>query len=463
MESRRMEAGGAAIAAVTNGVAKLEANVKPSRRTAKAAKRPRKSERAERLRARLIGLTEELKALGFRRLLTPPGAIKLAEPLDEDPKTNGWIGKVKEPLGAYIQRVSVADNFSQRPPFDHVTDSIYRRLIRDFIEGALVPEAKVAALDPVSGGKVDDLGHSNIRCSIIDGLQRLYCMCIAVLLVLDRDRLVKDGLIPKQAWDYFAAVVNRTGDPRIATENILERAIRYEIFYRIDLGGLLHYMVTFNTGQRRMSLPIQLEIMKRPLLEELRKAGINVQCEVERLPGIAKPKGQFAASDLILATQAFISVNAHVCAAPEANHYLEDRIYLDGIGDVEDAVATLKRIANELHPRVMKVYAGDIRNRYLLSTDSFLLGLVAACGYVRNSRNMSILDSQLDRILGLFRKDDYDPLNLAEYWIALRGMAPSRGKAIRRLVDDTFRRFFNGATSGLDWFDTAVSLGARPH
>ena len=463
MEGRRMEAGTAAIAAVTNGVAKLEAAVKPRRRAAQASQPLKKAERAERLRARLIGLAEELKGLGFQRLMTSPGAIELAEPLDQDPKTNGWVGKVKEPLGAYIQRVSVADNFSQRPPFDHVTDSIYRRLIRDFIEGALVPEAKVAALDPVSGGKVDDLARAGIRCSIIDGLQRLSCMCIAVLLVLHRDRLVKDGLIPKQAWEYFAPAVNRTGDPRSATEKILERAIRYEIFYRIDLGGLLHYMVTFNTGQRRMSLPIQLEIMRRPLIEEMRNAGIDVQCEVERLPGVTKPKGQFAASDLILATQAFIGVDAHVAATPQADHYLEDRVYLDGIGDMEDAVATLKRIANELHPRVMKVYANDIRNRYILSNDSFLFGLVAACGYVRNARGMSALDGQLDRILALFRKDDYDPLNLAEYCIALRGMTPSRGKAIRRLVDDTFRRFFNGATSGLDWFDTAVSLGARPH
>jgi hypothetical protein len=30
----------------------------------------------------------------------------------------------------------------------------------------------------------------------------------------------------------------------------------------------------------------------------------------------------------------------------------------------------------------------------------------------------------------------------------------SRGKAIRRLVYDTFRRFFNGTTSRLEWQDT---------
>ena len=462
MESRRMEAGGAAAETVVGGASKPKPKAAPKLRIARP-KRPKKSERTERLRARLAGLVEELKSQGFAALFNSPEPIRLAESPDEDPKTNGRIGKVREPLGTYIQRVSITDNFSQRPPFDHVTDSIYRRLIRDFIEGALVPEAKVAALDPATNGRVSDLDRSRVRFSIIDGLQRLYCMCIAVLLVRDRARLVQEGLIPKQAWEYFAEAVNRTGEPRAATERILERAVRYEIFYGIDLGGLLHYMVTFNTGQRRMSLPIQLEIMKRPLIDELRKAGIDVQCEVERLPGAATPAEQFAASDLILATQAFISVNAHVSAAPEANHYLEERIYLDGIGDVEDAVAALKRIANELHPRVMKSYARDERNRCLISTDSFLFGLIAACGYVRKTRGMEVLSGQLDRVFDLFKKDEYDPLNLAEYWIALRKMAPSRGKAVRRLVDDTFRRFFNGATNGLDWFDTAVSLGARPH
>jgi hypothetical protein len=34
----------------------------------------------------------------------------------------------------------------------------------------------------------------------------------------------------------------------------------------------------------------------------------------------------------------------------------------------------------------------------------------------------------------------------------------SRGKDARRLVDDTFRRFFLGVTMELDWLDTATQL-----
>jgi hypothetical protein len=302
-----------------------------------------------------------------------------------------------------------------------------------------------------------------MRFSIIEGLQRLYCMCIAILLVLRRDGLVGDGVIPSEAWEYFEDAVAQNGDPKKATEELLTRMVRYELFYNIDLGGLLHYMVTFNTGQRRMSLPVQLEIMKRPLIQELeRGAKIKIWREIEKVPGMSKPKEMFAASDLVLSVEAFITNNAQVVAASEADRYLEDQAYLDKVGDIEDVVSTIRRVATELHPMMMKVYAADPYKRYLLSTSSaFLFGLMAACGYVRNAKNMKVLDGEVDRMLDLIKRGGDDPLNLEDYWKALESITASRGKATRRLVDDTFRRFFNGATSGLDWLDTARSIGGK--
>src|SRR5208337_173855 len=97
-------------------------------RRAKVAKPPTRHERTQGLRERIVGLRNELGERGFGALLKDPGPIKLVEEADLDPKTGGSIGKVKEPLGTYIQRVSVEDNYSQRPPFDHLTDSIYKRL-----------------------------------------------------------------------------------------------------------------------------------------------------------------------------------------------------------------------------------------------------------------------------------------------------------------------------------------------
>src|SRR4029453_6789349 len=136
------------------------------------------------------------------------------------------------------------------------------------------------------------------------------------LILLDREKLVEQGLLPMDTWEYLKEAVDERGDPLSSAEELLKRPIRYEIFYNIDLAGLLHYMVTFNTGQRRMSLAVQLEIMRRPLVEELkREAKIPVWEDIEKIPGMPKPRDQFAASDLVLATRAFISSNAQVTAA----------------------------------------------------------------------------------------------------------------------------------------------------
>jgi hypothetical protein len=92
---------------------------------------------------------------------------------------------------------------------------------------------------------------------------------MAILLVWKREKLIEERCIPADAWDYFKEAVEKTGDSKTAVEKILGRITRYELFWNIDLEGLLHYMVTFNTGQRRMSLEVQLEIMQRPLLKAL--------------------------------------------------------------------------------------------------------------------------------------------------------------------------------------------------
>jgi hypothetical protein len=428
-----------------------------SRRGARAAK-PTKLERTRKIHDVVVVLVDELKNAGFAAALPLPGPIRVIGPEIDDPKTQGKIGHAQEPLGVYIQRLSVEDNFFQRPPFDHLTDPIYRRLIRDFIEGAAMPECKIAALS-WSGG-VRSLESEDIRFSIIDGLQRLYCFLIAILLVWRREQLVQERLVPEEAWNFFADAVRKLGEPRAATENLLRRIIRYEIFYAISLAGLLHYMVTFNSSQRRMSLRVQLEIMKKPLIEHLKSEGIPIWEDIGRMPGERRPKDRFLASDIVLATQAFITHNSHVTTALETERFLdESQPYLDNIGDISDIVRTLKRISGELHVRMAEAYEADCSRRGLLTDgDPFLLGFVAACGYVRSRGSMEILDKALDKLLGEFDRGDKDPLRLESYEKALALIRSSRGKDCRRLVDDTFRRFFLGVTTELEWMDAAVQM-----
>jgi len=434
----------------------------PRGRRPKPVKAPTRLDRTEKLRGQILSLVDDLMNDGCGDLLQPPGAAQLITAPVQDPKTDGWIGHVEEPLSIYIQRVNVNQNFSQRPPFDHVTDSIYKRLIRDFIEGAAMPESKVAALSrSASDRKAHSLNEADIDYSVIDGLQRLYCFCIALLLVWRREQLVKERSIPAEAWEYFAESVAEAGDSRTATRDLLGRITRYEIFYEIDLAGLLHYMVTFNTGQRRMSLPVQLEIMQRPLVQELeQRAKIPVWHEIQKMPGMTRSKDKFAAADLVLATQSFITNNAQLTASTEAERFLnEDQAYLDNVGDINDVVHALKRIATEVHPLIAKVYANDPSRRFILSSGgTFLQSLIAACGYMRNRNNMKMLDGALDKLVALLRQPTEDPLNLDDYWKALSNITASRGKATRRLVYDTFLRYFGGATIELEWLDTASQI-----
>ena len=98
-------------------------------------------------------------------------------------------------------------------------------------------------------------------------------------------------------------------------------------------------------------------------------------------------------------------------------------------------VKTLKTLAAEIHPKVMEVYADDINRRYILSGGGiFLVGLSAACGFVRNKNNMKMLDGALDKLKVLLGKANDDPLNLGQYHDALTKITSNRGKTIRRLV-----------------------------
>ena len=433
-------------------------------RGAPRAKRMTRPERMRKLHEVVSNLLQELQAAGFIAVAARPRRVTPIGPEVEDPKTQGKIGHVREQLGTYIQRLSVQDNFFQRPPFDHLTDPIYRRLIRDFIDGAAMPESKIAALSWVGG--VRALDASDLRYSIIDGLQRLYCFLIAILLVWRREQLVQDRIIPAEAWSFFAPSIQHLGEPQPATELLLQRIIRYEIFYAISLAGLLHYMVTFNSSQRRMSLRVQLEIMKRPLIEHLKLEGIPIWEDLGKMPGDQRPRDKFLASDIVLATQAFITHNSHVTTAVETERFLDDnQPYLDNIGDISDIVRTLKRISNEVHAKTARAYEDQPALRCLVTSgDPFLLGFVAACGYIRNRGSMEILDKALDRLLAELECQEADPLRLGAYQKALAIINATRGKDARRLVDDTFRRFFLGVTTELDWLDTASQItGGTSH
>jgi hypothetical protein len=430
--------------------------------------KPRRSARYERLialRSRLVNLCDELRANGIT--LPEAGPIQLTEPEpDIDPKTNAKIGKVKEPVGVYIQRASVVENQSQRPGFDHLAEPVYLRLIWDFMtRDALLPESKVAALGAVDNTPVEDLEGTppdQIKYSVIDGLQRLNCILIAILLVLWGEELVKAGLVTADAWEYFrdaiAKLRSKHGSAKAAVEHLLRQNLRYEVFYNIDLAKLVSYMVTFNTAQKRMSLQHQLEIMQQPLIRRLHTR-IDVFDDLKRLPGMSKPKDQFAATDLLLAIQAFVTADPQVSAEEEAERLLDsdDFTAAEELGDnVDDVFDTLRFICSDVQRQVVNKYEDDPGRTYILSHSKiFLIGMCAACGHIHKHKGMKELQKALDMLLTKVKSPgDDDPLNLDDYTEVSDEISSSRGKTLRNLVYATFKQYFYGSALDLDWKDS---------
>ena len=149
-----------------------------------------------------------------------------------------------------------------------------------------------------------------------------------------------------------------------------------------------------------------------------------------------------------------------MAASTEAERFLnQNQGYLEDVGDIGDVARTLNRITTELHSAITQVYSDDSFKRSILSGNAtFLQGLAAACGYIRNRVNMKALDGAFDKLIEEVNKPQEDPLRLEAYLESLKTITTSKGKAMRRLVYDTFLRFFTGTTVQLEWEDTARQI-----
>ena len=93
--------------------------------------------------------------------------------MDEIEQELGWairtkvLDRLPTPEFPCDARLSLNSLDEDAHHFEHVADPIYRRLIRDFINGAVMPESKVAVLNR-EGGRVTSL-ESPYRPAEISG------------------------------------------------------------------------------------------------------------------------------------------------------------------------------------------------------------------------------------------------------------------------------------------------------
>jgi hypothetical protein len=206
-----------------------------------------------------------------------------------------------------------------------------------------------------------------------------------------------------------------------------------------------------------MSVGVQLEIMRAPLIEELKRTKLPIWVTTLEAPEAKKPKDLFGSAELIMATQAFASGNPQITAAEEAESILENEDF--DFAEVDDVLKVFKFVATDLHPTISKIYQDDINKRYLLSNSGvFFMGFCAACGHFRTRNNMKMLQGALDKVIDLAKADAEDPFKLEDYFKAIATITSARGRTNRRLVYDTFLRFFMGATDELEWLTTVAMM-----
>src|SRR4029077_12798513 len=127
---------------------------------------------------------------------------------------------------------------------NHTRDTIYQRLIVAILKGYYVPPLRAAAV--ADHGVVEDPNVAS-DWTLIDGLQRTTCYIIAVLMAALGYELVEMGCVEERIWNETFREPAQACD----INEILSRQQQMEVFYKIDLKGVLHFMLLLNGAQRQ--------------------------------------------------------------------------------------------------------------------------------------------------------------------------------------------------------------------
>jgi hypothetical protein len=182
-----------------------------------------------------------------------------------DNKIESWNILIELSIGDYI---GIARNILNNNPFQRKviknSNKIYSLLKHDLLSGCIMPSIVLALKDSVIA-KNDDLNIGKIteainkdtsNLIILDGLQRTN-----ILLDLEEE-LKKD-----------------TGK----LKDFSESKIRVEVYLGISRIGILYRMLTLNTGQTRMTLRHQIEIMYNDYSESNKIENIILFKEIDEI------------------------------------------------------------------------------------------------------------------------------------------------------------------------------------
>jgi len=429
---------------------KGEMNVVTITKTLTPAKNSKKAkhvpvrEQYSNLQAACRNVVAHLKNKGIK---VPETSIQTIGEGLPDSKTGAMVINALASVAFLLTRFSGLSHWFQRKTFHHTRDAIYQRLIVAILKGYYVPPLRVAAMAHKGVGVVEDVNDA-ADWTLIDGLQRTTCYIIAVLMAALGDELVEMGCVDEKIW-------NETFREHAAAcdiNKLLRRPQQMEVFYKIDLAGVLHFMLLLNAAQRQMNAKIQLELMNIPLIQLLEQQGIQLVKEQEKAIDHKLERASFKGSNLIVGVQGYMQKNPQVMTTGEKESFLGDEggEYLAPVGDMDDVIEVLKIVTGPLHNAVLNVSESTV----LSEGEVFTTALMAASGKYADMTSFDQLLAALNRLVADVESLK-DPLVLDTYWEVYQGIKSGKGRKIRSIICAAFLEYFRGDCKQLQWKETA--------
>lgn len=332
---------------------------------------------------------------------------------------------------------------------------VYKRLRKDLKNGTIMPPLSLVASKKFSDTikniddpkKIEEIINNKINresVSILDGLQRTYCILNAIVDLKDK---------PKE--------LNRFKSSRI----------RAELWYSIRTNALLYKILVLNTGQFKMSMRHQLEILYMPIRETMsniaKEHGIkNIKFSTYRVPSPSKKPYHYSFANVVEALTAF---NIHnpivdktniVVAELERMRFIEehsDTLKLASDEEIEEFSNLLFSLDEKLWEKYkermkevddfgnQKPVEWTSRNDFMNSTP-FLSGFFASCGNFRNKNNEKY-KSRKGKFFKILNGDTKDPLQLRILSDILKdeeARSKKIGITLRNFFFHGFNEFFGG-------------------
>lgn len=377
--------------------------------------------------------------------------------LKEDRKVMGKCLLIDMSINNYIELIkNNLENLPiQRGKVISRKNDVYKRLQEDLKNNTIMPPLSLVASKVFSNTikdiedikEIEYIINNNINeksLSILDGLQRTYC----ILNVID------DFTDKPEKLKYFKS-----------------SRIRAELWYSIKTNALLYKILVLNTGQFKMSMRHQLEIIYIPLKEVI--SNIATERGIEDLrfstykdSSPSKKPYHYSFANILEALTAFntrdpiVDKTNIVVAELERMRFIEEHSDTLKLGSDDD----IKHFSNLLFNLDEKLWK-KCRERMLESDDfgnekslewtsrndfmnsaPFLSGFFASCGKYRNRNNRNYKNRE-NEFFRIFDGNTEDPLKLRILSNILedeKARSKKLGITLRNFFFHGFNEFFGG-------------------